>query len=262
MTEPRRCPECHAILAPDLATAGLCSRCLLMLGLGFDRAPDATTALPAPPRTTAARRILTLLGMGPHGRLYLAEQERPRRLLAVKVFDRVVEMRGEADRVRALVEQLIALEHPAIVPVVDGGLTEDAHPYLVSEFLRGVTFDQYCRRLRPSRRDLLSGLARVADAVQHAHDAGLAHGHLVGGNILAGAGHSSSLGVCDFGCVALAGGRPTPAADVAALVSLATQAAGPDCGDIRAVAGGRKAPTAAVLAVALRRLAASGQFPA
>jgi serine/threonine protein kinase len=256
MTEPRRCPECHASLAPDLATAGLCSRCLLMLGLGFDRAPDATTALPAPPRTTAARRILTLLGVGPHGRLYLAEQERPRRLVAVKVFDRIVEVPGEADRVRALVEQLIALEHPAIVPVVDGGLTEDAHPYLVSEFLRGVTFDQYCRRLRPSRRDLLSGLARVADAVQHAHDAGLAHGHLVGGNILAGAGHSSSLRVCDFGCAALAGERSSAAADVTALVSLMAEHAQGAGDDIRAATVGGLQPTAGQLAAELRRLAA------
>jgi hypothetical protein len=266
-----RCPRCHGVLGPDPATGGLCPRCLLLLGLGDGGGAADETRLAAPPvpeqcervRPPAdqPRRILALLGRGPHGLVYLAEQDRPPRLVAIKVFDRTVTGQ-EAAPLLALLDRLITLRHPAIIPAVDAGITADGHPFLVSEFRRGVPLDRFSRRARPEPGRMLSCLAEVADAVRHLQDAGLAHGHLVAENVRMPAGEVESPGVCDAGCSAVAGQPPHPGADSAALVALVRQFAAPLPPAAASLLDQAEALRPSEIAALLRGLARSLQSPA
>ncbi len=107
-----------------------------------------------------------------------------------------------------------ALEHPAIVPVLDVGLDADGRPYHVLREVRGTTLADAIGKL-PQRR-LLSALVDVCRAIDHAHGQKVVHRDLRAAHVLLG----------DFGEVYVQGwgqARHTgergaaPADDVAAL---------------------------------------------
>ena len=76
------------------------------------------------------------------------------------------------------------MHHPGIAQIYEAGLAEDGQPFFALEFIRGLPLDEYARRhtLDPTAR--LDLLARVCDAVQHAHDQGVIHRDLKPANIL------------------------------------------------------------------------------
>jgi serine/threonine protein kinase len=195
----------------------MCPRCLLRLGLGLegDEAPAPSSR---PPRTDAPYRILTLLGSGPHGRVYLAEHEGLERRLVVVKF---VEMRCDAEEGRRRMDRALGrvprLAHPGVIPVLDAGMTDDGHAYIVSAYHPSTPVTRHCARAGLAQASRLELFALTCDAVQHAHDAGVVHGHLVANNILVPAKLSGVVRVADFGCAALAGEQVDVASDVNAL---------------------------------------------
>jgi hypothetical protein len=217
MPDLRRCPQCGAPIAPDVSTDGLCSRCLLRLGLAAEDGNPSD----APAMATFAHapcRILTLLGAGPAGRTYLAEQERPhRRLVAVTLIDITCTPDEAQKRIDGLLSRLLALDHPGLVPVFDGGITENRQAYLVSEYQPASSIVRYCERsgLAPAGRLLL--FAAACDAVQHAHAAGLVHGHLAAANVLIAGRAPAVPRIGDFGVAFVAGKDVGVADDVEAL---------------------------------------------
>ena len=77
------------------------------------------------------------------------------------------------------------LHHPGIAQVYEAGLADDGQPFFAMEFIRGLPLDEYARPPRPRPRPpALDLLARVCDAVQHAHDQGVIHRDLKPANIL------------------------------------------------------------------------------
>jgi serine/threonine protein kinase len=93
------------------------------------------------------------------------------------------------------------------------GLTADRRPYLIREYVRGVSITAHCERSRsvPSARHQL--LASVADVLAQAHDRGITHGGIRPSNIFIVQRNAEPVvKVLDFG-VRVA----SPADDVAAL---------------------------------------------
>ncbi len=142
-------------------------------------------------------RLITLIGVGASGEVYLADDTQLRRQVAVKVLHRAL-----ADdevflrRFRAEAQMAASLSHPNIVAVHDWG--QDEVPYLVTEYLGGGSLrsmlDQHgCLSLSQT---LLVAL-EVARGLEYAHRRGVVQRDIKPGNILFDSdGH---VRIADFG---------------------------------------------------------------
>jgi eukaryotic-like serine/threonine-protein kinase len=132
-------------------------------------------------------RILGLLGEGGMGIVYEAEQEQPRRVVALKVIKPGVTSLELLRRFEQESQALGRLQHPGIAQIYEAG-TEDTgfgpQPYFAMELIRGRSLLQYAEAHHLSTRQRLELMAKVAEAVHHAHQRGLIHRDLKPGNIL------------------------------------------------------------------------------
>jgi WD40 repeat protein len=168
--------------------------------------PSANPSEPAAaalPRHIGHYRILRLLGAGGMGAVYEAEQDNPRRTVALKVVRPGFASPPFLKRFHHESQILGRLHHPGIAQVYEAGLAEDGQPCFAMEFVSGLPLDEFARlqaRTLPARLELM---ARVCDAVQHAHDQGVVHRDLKPANILVE--ESGQPKVLDFGVARAAG---------------------------------------------------------
>src|SRR4051794_17096275 len=146
-------------------------------------------------------RLIRLLGSGGMGAVYLAErtdgeiqQTVAIKLLGLAQYDSVWRDRFLKER-----RILASLNHPSIVHVIDAGHTQDGRPYLVMEYVEGLTIDIYCEEIE--LRDRLMLFLCVCEGVSHAHRHLIIHRDLKPSNILVnGSGQPKLL---DFGIAKL-----------------------------------------------------------
>jgi serine/threonine protein kinase len=151
------------------------------------RSPLSGLRLPAvaPAHPAVGRyRILHLIGQGGMASVYEAEQDRTNRRVALKVIRPGLLSPALLKRFEKEVEILGRLGHPGIAQIYEAGIAEDGQPFFAMEFVRGLPLDDYARSRSLTVPDRLSLVARVCDAVQHAHDQGVIHRDLKPGNIL------------------------------------------------------------------------------
>jgi WD40 repeat protein len=182
---------------------------LLVTSLGLGGLSSAAAIHDDPPLPRGAKvgdyTIHEVLGTGGMGVVYVAEQGRPRRTVALKVIRRGLATAGLVKRFEYEAEVLGRLHHPGIAQIFEAGAAEvrDAHgaggvqPYIAMEIVRGRALTEYARARELSTRERLSLIARVCDAVQHAHQRGVIHRDLKPGNILVD--DSGQPKVLDFG---------------------------------------------------------------
>lgn len=147
------------------------------------------------PSRIAGHRILRRLGGGGMGVVYLAEQERPKRLVALKLIrSDLLESPSARERFRREAQAASSIVHPGLCPVFEVG-EADGVPYMVMPYLEGITLATRIAELAAARghsaptassvsRDLVSLVAVVARAVHHAHEHGLVHRDIKPGNIM------------------------------------------------------------------------------
>jgi serine/threonine protein kinase len=138
---------------------------------------------PLPPRI-GRYRILRLLGEGGMGAVYEAEQDSPQRAVALKVIRPGFLEPALLKRFAHEVEILGRLHHPGIAQIYDAGMAEDGQPFFAMEFIHGLPPGEYARLRSLTVQARVELLARVCDAVQHAHDQGVIHRDLKPANIL------------------------------------------------------------------------------
>jgi WD40 repeat protein/predicted Ser/Thr protein kinase len=176
----------------------------------FLRSPaaDIRAALPlneeAMPASICRYRVVRRLGEGGMGTVYEAEQDDPPRTVALKVMRPGLDSPGSRKRFSREARILGRLDHVGIARVYDAGATEDGRLYLAMEFIRGLRLDEHVRRHVPDVRARLELVARVCDAVQHAHDQGVIHRDLKPANILVD--ETGQPKVVDFGVAHATGG--------------------------------------------------------
>jgi tRNA A-37 threonylcarbamoyl transferase component Bud32 len=141
--------------------------------------------------------LLVTVGQGAFGTVYKARDPELDRVVAVKV-PRAGNLAGPEDLDRFLREarSVAQLRHPSIVPVHDVGQA-DGVPYLVSDFVQGVTLADRLSARRPTFRESAELVASVADALQYAHDHGVVHRDVKPSNIMIG--EDGTAFVMDFG---------------------------------------------------------------
>ena len=161
------------------------------------RAALPLSAEPGLPPYIGRYRILRRHGEGGMGTVYEAEQDNPRRTVALKVIRPGLVSAEHLNRFSHEAQILGRLQHSGIAQVYEAGRGIDGRPFFAMEFIRGMPLDEYARSHNldlPARLELL---AKVCDAVQHAHDKGVVHRDLKPGNILVE--ESGQPKVLDFG---------------------------------------------------------------
>ena len=143
-------------------------------------------------------RIIERLGSGAMGVVYLAEQQEPRREIALKVIRPESMSVSRRQRFVEETQVLARLVHPGIAAIYQSGAArvdgEDC-PYFAMELVRGMPIDEHARTLTIDRRVGL--MIDVCRAVEHAHQRGVIHRDLKPANILVdGEGRAKIL---DFG---------------------------------------------------------------
>jgi tetratricopeptide (TPR) repeat protein/predicted Ser/Thr protein kinase len=161
----------------------------------WENPDDSASAGVVPPQRTERRipttlgryRVLHLVGEGGMGVVYKVEQDRPHRVVALKVIKPGLASPELLRRFERESEVLARLQHPGIAQIYEVG-TADAgfglQPYFAMEFIDGAPLRDYAQLHRLSSRQRLELMARVADAVEHAHQRGIIHRDLKPGNIL------------------------------------------------------------------------------
>src|SRR5262245_23270708 len=126
-------------------------------------------------RTISHYRILSALGSGGMGVVYLAEDERLGRQVALKFLPAdLAESRHALDRFRVEARAASSLSHPGICAIHDIG--EDANsPYIVMEALKGESLRDRIGRGPLKVTDLVDIAIQLADALDAAHAQGIIH---------------------------------------------------------------------------------------
>jgi len=145
---------------------------------------DMSEVVPLPDKI-GPYKITGLLGEGGQAFVYEAEQESPRRSIALKVL-RGGRFAGKKHIRHFLRETqtLASLHHPSIATIYEAGRTEDGLHYFAIELVHGKPLHIYLRDHKPTRPERLELFRKICQAVQYAHDHRVIHRDLKPANIL------------------------------------------------------------------------------
>ncbi len=141
----------------------------------------------APLKKLGRFTVKKLLGEGGMGVVYLAEQDQPRRTVALKVIRPGLLTPRLLRRFELESQVLARLQHPGIAQVFDAGTADTGagpQPYFAMELIEGETLAEYVSRAKPPIRARIELFCKICDAVQHAHTKGVVHRDLKPSNIL------------------------------------------------------------------------------
>lgn len=197
------CQECHSV---SRLANGLCLNCLLLSAVGQDSVPlnlDEFRKILGEIQyrsgngSIGGHEILDEIGRGGMGVIFRAKEPHSGRVVALK---RILAGRGDPEHVlarfRREAETAARLDHPNIVPIYCLGETPEGSPFFTMKYATNGSLS-HVRSLFYQPRQSVLLMAKVANAVQYAHEQGILHRDLKPGNILLD-GRGEPL-VSDFG---------------------------------------------------------------
>jgi serine/threonine protein kinase/TolB-like protein len=187
---------------------GLCLKCLLSAGInGNGEDPAVEPTLDDLLRDIRGHdadwllgnyQILEEIGRGGMGVIYRARQRHSRRIVALKrILSYHADSQDTLMRFRREAQAAANLDHPNILPIYEVSETHEGLPFFSMKFAGGGSLLEARPALGRDPRRTVALMAKVARALQYAHDQGILHRDLKPGNILLDA--SGEPLVSDFG---------------------------------------------------------------
>jgi TolB-like protein len=164
-------------------------------------------------RTISHYRILERLGQGGMGEVYLAEDTRLHRPVALKMLLAAQCTEGAFADLLAEARAASALNHPniAVIYEIDQATVEEGKlSFIAMEYVAGDTLSAYSRREALGLDAVLDLVTQIAQALQAAHERGIVHRDVKPGNVMVSDGRR--VKVLDFGLA-----RRLPLADATTL---------------------------------------------
>src|SRR5688572_30996275 len=158
-------------------------------------------------QTVGRHRIISSLGAGGMGEVYLAEDTDLGRKVALKLLPPSFTV--EADRVRRFEREARAASspnHPNVCTIYEVGEAEDGRRYIVMEHVEGATLRWHMAGKRMEVADVLDVAVQVASGLAAAHAAGVVHRDVKPENVMLRP--DGIVKVLDFGLAKLTGPQP------------------------------------------------------
>jgi len=137
-----------------------------------------------PDQSIGSYKIVSQLGSGGMGEVYLAHDEKLNRRVALKLVRFGIGTEETARQFQREAQILASLNHPNIAQLYGAEVTPDSISFLVMEYVEGVRIDKYCADNQLSIRDRLEMFRRVCGAVDYAHQRLIIHRDIKPANIL------------------------------------------------------------------------------
>ena len=167
------CTSCGSTLHPDLA-GEICPACLLLGAV--DEKPGLGSI--------GGLELEEIIARGGMGIVYRARQASTDRVVALKALPGASLLSNEAcQRFKLEAQAMARLDHPAILPVYEFG-EDGTTPFFTMKLATGGTLAHRIGDYHGQWREIAALMARIADAVQFAHERGVLHRDLKPGNIL------------------------------------------------------------------------------
>tara|TARA_R110002072_G_scaffold42064_13_gene118257 strand:- start:44984 stop:48424 length:3441 start_codon:yes stop_codon:yes gene_type:complete len=154
----------------------------------------------APGARVGSYTIISPIGEGGMGVVYRALQLHPEREVALKLIQPGALSERMLRRFELETEVLGRLKHPGIAQIYDAGTQQGpagAQPYFAMELVDGLPLNEYIFKKKLDTRGRLDLMAKICDAVEHAHQKGVIHRDLKPANILVSADGQPKI--LDFG---------------------------------------------------------------
>ena len=147
-------------------------------------------------------KILAPIGAGGMGEVYLAQDTRLGRQVALKLLP--IHLSSDSDRLRRFEQEArsaSSLNHPNVCMIHEVGEMEDGRHYIVMEYIEGVTLRERLASKPLKLREALDVAVQAASALEAAHAAGVVHRDIKPENIMLR--RDGYLKVLDFGLAKL-----------------------------------------------------------